>query len=188
MDILNLLGFNITGLVLDLTPDTVSDPSKEYVPRRRTSSFIEEKRGYKKEGKDKELPPLYTTCEITKDIFSMLEKYKLKYETLLNIYSIILCQLSTSSYEDEDKKEIKQKMIDNRIQDLQAIGAKLNDDFVIKANSTDMSIFLSLCNELFNNELNRLKEDRDIYYYIKDEILEKHKLFVEKYFEELKKY
>jgi len=188
MDILNLLGLNITSLALDLAPDTITDPSKEYVPRRRSSSFIEEKRGYKKEGKDKDLPPLYTTCEITKDIFSKLEKYKIKYENLLNIYSIVMCQLSTSSYDDEDKKEIKQKMIDQRIEDLQNMGAKLEDDFVVKASSTDMSIFLSLCNQLFENELNRLKEDRDIYYYTKDEICEKHKMFVEKYFEELKKY
>lgn len=187
MDLLDLFGINI------LSFDIPDFGTKENLPvRKRTNSFIEEKRGYKKEGKDRDLPPYCDTCPILKDIYKNLEKFIPRYITLINLYSMLLCQLSSCKVDNENidkiKEEIKTRMINQRIEDLQNLNAVLEDTDIIQATSKDMSIFLSLVNNLFKQEIDRLKNDRDIYYYVKEKFEKDHERFYSAYLEELKQY
>ena len=193
MEFLDLLGFDFFG-------SSYIDNINDFIPnkRRRSSSnaqrrpsFIEEKRGYKRSGEKNKFPPSFETCEEAKEIFKLLEPYLIRYYTLLNLYSIVLCQLSTSSYDienDEDKIEVQQRMINQRIFDLQNLGAEISDNNVISAYTKDMSIFTSLVLNLFSQEIERLNNDREIYYYVKEDFMKKHDEFIANYFNKLKSY
>lgn len=195
MDFLDLLGISISALdtvntIKDLTPPLTGRKS---IITRRKSSFIEEKRGYRKSGDKNDQAPQFDTCPEAQEIIKLLGTNSTRYYNLVNLYSIILCQLvsSTTDFEDEDKTEkerVQQIMIDQRIHDLQNLGAKLEDADVINAETKDMTLFLSLANNLFSQELTRLKNDREIYYYVKEDIQKEHDKFIQSLFDQLKKY
>lgn len=194
MDFLDLFGITIP--ILD-TVDNVSEltfsTGRKTSVKRRKSSFIEEKRGYRKSGDKNDQAPQFDTCTEAQNIIKKLGTNSSRYYTLINLYSIVLCQLVslTTDFEDEDKTEkekVQQMMIDQRIQDLQNLGAKLEDEYIIQAETKDMSLFLSLVNNLFLQELSRLKNDREIYYYVKEDIEKEHDNFIVNFFDKLKKY
>lgn len=195
MDFLDLFGISVSALdtinnIQDLIP---SVPRRKDSIKRRKSSFIEEKRGYRKSGDKNDQAPQFDICPEAQEIRKLLGTNASRYYNLINLYSIVLCQLlsSTTDFEDEDKHDkerIHQLMIDQRINDLQNLGAKFEDDNVVSAETKDMSLFLSLANNLFSQELTRLKNDREIYYYVKEDIQKEHDKFMINFFDQLKKY
>lgn len=192
MDFLELLGFDFFG------SSYVTDINDIPMRRRRSSSnaqrrpsFIEEKRGYKRSGEKNKLPPSFETCEEAKEIFKLLEPHLMRYYTLINLYSIVLCQISSSSYDienDENKIEVQQRMLNQRIFDLQSLGAEISSNNEVLATTKDMSIFMSLVLNLYNQEIERLNNDREIYYYVKEDFMKKHNEFVANHFNKLKSY
>ena len=193
MEFLDLLGFDFFG-------SSYIDNINDFIPnkRRRSSSnaqrrpsFIEEKRGYKRSGEKNKLPPSFETCEEAKEIFKLLESHFMRYYTLINLYSIVLCQILSSSYDienDENKIEVRQRMLNQRIFDLQSLGAEISDNNEVLAATKDMSIFMSLVLNLYNQEIERLNNDREIYYYVKEDFMKKHDEFITNYFNLLKSY
>ena len=115
----------------------------------------------------------------------------MRYYTLINLYSIVLCQILSSSYDienDENKIEVRQRMLNQRIFDLQSLGAEISDNNEVLAATKDMSIFMSLVLNLYNQEIERLNNDREIYYYVKEDFMKKHDEFITNYFNLLKSY
>ena len=192
MDFLELLGFDFFGsnYMNDFT-DLPTRRRSSSASSQRRPSFIEEKRGYKRTGEKNKLPPLFDTCQEAQDIFKLFEPHFMRYYTLINLYSIVLCQLSASSYDienDENKIEVKQRMLNQRIYDLQNLGAEIKENDAVSASSKDMSIFMTLLLNLFEQEIERVNNDREIYYYVKEDFLTKHKEFIKNYFNKLKCY
>lgn len=189
MDFLELLGFDFFGnnYLNDIPLGKRKSSSSK--PQRR-HSFIEEKRGYKCTGEKNNYPPSFDCCNEAQEIFKLIDSHLIRYYTLINLYSIVLCQISSSSFESEDESKniVKQKMLNQRIYDLQTLGAEINEDKIVKASSNDMSIFLSLVYNLFSQEINRFNNDRDIYYYVKEDFIKKHDNFLENYLYKLKLY
>lgn len=192
MEFLELLGLDFFGSYY------INDLNDLPIGRRRSSSnaqrrpsFIEEKRGYKRSGEKNKLPPSFESCEYAKEIFKLLESNLMRYYTLVNLYSIVLCQLSSSTYDienNENKMEVQQRMINQRIFDLESLGAEISENTVVTACTKDMSIFMSLVLNLFTQEIERLNNDREIYYYVKENFIKKHDEFIANYFNKLKLY
>ena len=103
--------------ILDLISGFGSRRRSDSCPKRRKSSlhYLEEKRGYNKEG---DHPPLFSMSEESKNIFNKLSKNKAKYQCLFDVYSIILGQYVSSTDDQEDKENVKETMFQQRIDDL----------------------------------------------------------------------
>lgn len=193
MEFLDLLGFDFFGssYINDINDFIPNKKRRSSSNAQRRPSFIEEKRGYKRSGEKNKLPPSFETCEEAKEIFKLLEPNIMRYYTLVNLYSIVLCQLSSSSYDienDENKIEVQQRMLNQRIFDLQNLGAEISDNNIVSAATKDMSIFMSLVFNLYSQEIERLNNDREIYYYVKEDFIKKHDDFITNYFNKLKSY
>jgi hypothetical protein len=192
MEFLELLGFDFFGSdYVNCINDIALKKRRSSSNSQRRPSFIEEKRGYKLSGEKNKLPPSFESSEEAKEIFKLLEHHLMRYYTLVNLYSIVLCQILTSSYDIEnkdDKIEVQKRMINQRIYDLQTLGAEISDNNVVSAATKDMSIFMSLVLNLFSQEIERLNNDREIYYYVKEDFMKKHDEFIENYFNKLKSY
>jgi hypothetical protein len=159
--------------ILDLISGFGSRKRSDSCPKRRKSSlhYLEEKRGYSKEG---EYPPLFSLSDECKHIFDKLVKYKTKYQPLLDVYAIVLGQFVSHTDIQEDKDNIKEEMFTQRLEDL----SKYCE---VECKERDMSCFILMCEHILKKEFDKMEEDRELYYYTKDCIKKENEEFCRKY-------
>jgi len=162
--------------ILDLISGFGSRRRSDSCPKRRKSSlhYLEEKRGYNKEG---DHPPLFSMSEESKNIFNKLSKNKAKYQCLFDVYSIILGQYVSSTDDQEDKENVKETMFQQRIDDL----LKYFENENLEIKDKDYKLFTTLCETLLKKELDKVQEDRELYYYVKETIQKDNEEFCKKY-------
>ncbi len=164
--------------ILDLLSSFGSRRNSESCPKRRKSSlhYLEERRGYNKEG---DYPPLFSLSTESKNIFNKLSKNKSRYQVLFDTHAIILGQYVSHTDEQEDKDNVKQLMFEQRIEDL----SKCSD---IEFNEKDIVNFIKLADAILKKEMEKIEEDRELYYYVKNDIKKENLDFCNKYLYSLK--
>jgi hypothetical protein len=170
-----------TNLNLDYTMDTTPNSSVSRI------NWTENTRGFN----STVFPPCYDQSSEVKKIFSILKGYNLekKYMTLLDVYSIILCQ------ENQVKsKNCSDTFINDRLADINTYGGNANSQnasLIVKSTTnlqnTKMGKLLVMATDLIEKQMKELQADNVISKSDKEQISGYNSLFYRQHFDLMNK-
>jgi len=169
------------NLNLDYTIDTLPNATVSRI------NWTENTRGFN----NTVFPPCYEQANEVKKIFSILRGYNLekKYMTLLDVYSMVLCQESQVR-----SKNCSDTFINDRLADLNTYGADVNNQnavLIVKSTTnlqnTKMGKLLVMATDLIEKQMKELQTDNVISKSDKEQISGYNSLFYRQHYDFMNK-